>query len=111
LLTGLAGAAGGVSGFRLSNVLGQMNEGLDRKFGVGFFLCSGAVALDFAALICLGPFWPPDGFVGFGRSAGRRCGPAQERKKKRRTLGGSVRRFTKSLQVLGGVHPHAGPPH
>ena len=56
LLTGLVGAAGGLGGFMLSNVLGQMKDRTG-SFGIGFYACAVAVALGFVALVCLGPVW------------------------------------------------------
>lgn len=56
LLTGLVGAAGGVGGFLLPNVLGQLKDRTG-SFGTGFYSCSGAVLLGFAALLYLGPVW------------------------------------------------------
>ncbi len=56
LLTGLVGAAGGLGGFLLPNVLGSMKDSTG-SFGSGFFTCAGAVAVGFAALVYLGPVW------------------------------------------------------
>ncbi len=56
LLTGLVGAAGGLGGFMLPNVLGQLKDRTG-SFGTGFFVCSVAVALGFGALVYLGPVW------------------------------------------------------
>ena len=56
LMTGLVGAAGGLGGFLLPNVLGQVKDRTG-SFGVGFYACAAAVALGFAALVCLGPVW------------------------------------------------------
>jgi NNP family nitrate/nitrite transporter-like MFS transporter len=56
LMTGLVGAAGGLGGFLLPNVLGQLKDSTG-SFGSGFFACAGAVAVGFAALIYLGPVW------------------------------------------------------
>ncbi len=56
LLTGLVGAAGGIGGFLLPNVLGQIKDRTG-SFGIGFFVCAGAVAAGFAALLYLGPVW------------------------------------------------------
>ena len=56
LLTGLVGAAGGLGGFLLPNVLGQLKDRTG-SFGIGFYTCAGAVALGFAALLYLGPVW------------------------------------------------------
>ena len=56
LLTGLVGAAGGLGGFLLPNVLGSMKDSTG-SFGSGFFACAGAVAVGFAALVYLGPVW------------------------------------------------------
>ncbi len=56
LMTGLVGAAGGLGGFLLPNVLGQLKDRTG-SFGIGFFTCAGAVALGFAALLYLGPVW------------------------------------------------------
>lgn len=56
LLTGLVGAAGGLGGFLLPNVLGSMKDSTG-SFGSGFFACACAVAVGFAALVYLGPVW------------------------------------------------------
>ena len=56
LMTGLVGAAGGLGGFLLPNVLGQLKDRTG-SFGIGFYTCAGAVALGFAALLYLGPVW------------------------------------------------------
>jgi NNP family nitrate/nitrite transporter-like MFS transporter len=56
LLTGLVGAAGGLGGFMLPNVLGQLKDRTG-SFGPGFYACAGAVAFGFVSLACLGQVW------------------------------------------------------
>ena len=56
LLTGLVGAAGGLGGFLLPNVLGQLKDRTG-SFGAGFYACAGALALGFGALLYLGQVW------------------------------------------------------
>ena len=56
LMTGLVGAAGGLGGFLLPNVLGQLKDRTG-SFGIGFYTCAGAVAVGFVALLYLGPVW------------------------------------------------------
>ncbi len=56
LMTGLVGAAGGLGGFMLPNILGQLKDRTG-SFGPGFAVCSAAVALGFVTLVCLGPIW------------------------------------------------------
>lgn len=56
LMTGLVGAAGGLGGFMLPNILGQLKDHTG-SYGTGFFTCSATVALGFVALMLLGPVW------------------------------------------------------
>ena len=56
LLTGLVGAAGGVGGFMLPNILGTL-KGSTGSFGTGFFIVAGLMLSGAAALVVLGPVW------------------------------------------------------
>ena len=56
LLTGLVGAAGGVGGFMLPNILGTL-KGVSGSFGTGFAVCSVLMGSGAAALVYLGPVW------------------------------------------------------
>jgi NNP family nitrate/nitrite transporter-like MFS transporter len=56
LITGLVGAAGGVGGFLLPNVLGGL-KGVTGSFGPGLGICALAIGTGAAALFLLGPVW------------------------------------------------------
>jgi NNP family nitrate/nitrite transporter-like MFS transporter len=56
LLTGLVGAAGGLGGFMLPNILGTL-KGSTGSFGTGFAVCSLLMGTGAAALMYLGPIW------------------------------------------------------
>src|SRR5439155_5910286 len=56
LLTGLVGAAGGVGGFMLPNILGTL-KGSSGSYGTGFAVCALLMGSGAAALTYLGPVW------------------------------------------------------
>jgi len=56
LITGLVGAAGGVGGFLLPNVLGSL-KGATGSFGPGLAICAAAIGVGAVALFALGPVW------------------------------------------------------
>jgi MFS transporter, NNP family, nitrate/nitrite transporter len=56
LLTGLVGAAGGVGGFMLPNILGTL-KGASGSYGTGFAVCALLMGTGAAALMYLGPVW------------------------------------------------------
>ena len=56
LITGLVGAAGGVGGFLLPNVLGSL-KGVTGSFGPGLGVCAAAIGAGAMALFLLGPVW------------------------------------------------------
>jgi MFS transporter, NNP family, nitrate/nitrite transporter len=56
LLTGLVGAAGGVGGFMLPNILGTL-KGASGSYGTGFAVCALLMGSGAVALMYLGPVW------------------------------------------------------
>jgi MFS transporter, NNP family, nitrate/nitrite transporter len=56
LVTGLVGAAGGVGGFMLPNILGTL-KGSSGSYGTGFAVCALLMGTGAAALMYLGPVW------------------------------------------------------
>lgn len=56
LITGLVGAAGGVGGFLLPNVLGSV-KGITGSFGPGIAICALALGAGAGTLLLLGPVW------------------------------------------------------
>ena len=56
LLTGIVGAAGGLGGFMLPNILGTLKDA-SGSFGTGFAVCALAMFGGAAALMYLGPVW------------------------------------------------------
>ncbi len=56
LIAGLVGAAGGVGGFLLPNVLGGL-KGVTGSFGPGLAICALALGVGAVALFALGPVW------------------------------------------------------
>lgn len=56
VMTGIVGAAGGLGGFLLPNILGTLKQ-TTGSFGPGLFVCAGAACCGFLALLVLGPVW------------------------------------------------------
>ncbi|MEP6715693.1 MAG: nitrate/nitrite transporter [Terriglobia bacterium] len=56
LLTGIVGAAGGLGGFMLPNILGSIKQ-TTGSFGGGLLICAAAAFTGSLALVFLGPVW------------------------------------------------------
>jgi NNP family nitrate/nitrite transporter-like MFS transporter len=56
VMTGIVGAAGGVGGFLLPNILGTLKQ-TSGSFGPGLFVCASAACCGFLALLVLGSVW------------------------------------------------------